>query len=103
MYSTLASKVVFVSGGTRGIGLCIAQKMAAEGASIIVSGRNADTANNVASNLPVVQESQRHHAVSCDLNSSATSISESANDAVQKFGKVDVLVNCAGDDLFLFL
>ena len=39
---SLKDKVIFISGGSRGIGLAMAKKAAADGAKIIVAAKTAD-------------------------------------------------------------
>ena len=41
----LADKRVFVSGSTRGIGYAVAEACLAEGASVVINGRNANKAS----------------------------------------------------------
>ena len=40
---TLAGKTLFISGGSRGIGLAIAHALLAKGAKLVITGRRADT------------------------------------------------------------
>ncbi len=48
----LAGRRALVFGSTSGLGLAVAQVLAAEGARVAVSGRNADRAGEIASSLP---------------------------------------------------
>lgn len=43
MSSTLENKIALITGGTTGIGLATAKRFAADGARVIVTGRNAET------------------------------------------------------------
>ena len=74
--------IVFVTGGTRGIGQAIAQAFAAEGHTVLVGGRNAS--ENSA--FPVLTGDIRDPAVVDGLISRI----------VQEYGALDVLVNNAG-------
>ncbi len=48
----LSNKTVLITGGTSGIGLATAQRFAAEGATVIVTGRNPDTLKAAREILP---------------------------------------------------
>ena len=51
MTSELKGKVAIVTGGTRGIGYCIAQTLLAEGARVLLCGRDAATLRVALENL----------------------------------------------------
>jgi NAD(P)-dependent dehydrogenase (short-subunit alcohol dehydrogenase family) len=82
--SILSGKTVLVAGASRGIGLAIAQAMAAAGAEVIVAARSIDTLKAVASEL-------NGRFIALDLTSS-----DSIESAAEAVGTVDVLVNVAG-------
>jgi NAD(P)-dependent dehydrogenase (short-subunit alcohol dehydrogenase family) len=91
----MQGKTALVTGSTSNIGRAIAIGFAAEGANVVVSGRNASRGGEV------VQEIERAggHAqfVAADLNGSARAsreLSNAARDALR--GRIDVLVNSAG-------
>lgn len=88
---SLAGKSAVVTGGGSGIGAAIALAFAADGANVIIAGRNADKLNEVVSNA----ESKRISVMACDV-SQRDQASKLINDATAKFGKVDILVNAAG-------
>jgi 3-oxoacyl-[acyl-carrier protein] reductase len=87
--SELAGKVAIVTGSTRGIGRAIAERFAAEGASVVVHGRSLDACAEVASTIP----NAVWHA--CDLASPGLA-DGLVQAALQAFGRLDVLVNNAG-------
>ncbi len=85
----LAGRVAIVTGSTRGIGRAVAARFAAEGASIIVHGRDEAAAAAVASTIP--------GAVSCAGDIGAAGVVESlVSKAVDTFGQLDIVVNNAG-------
>ena len=90
---TLAGKVAIVTGGTRGIGLAIARLLAEDGASVVVSGRDAARLD------AAVKELESLGAPALGVPADATK-REDADRLVEvtreRFGRIDVLVNNAG-------
>ncbi|HST65851.1 MAG TPA: 3-oxoacyl-[acyl-carrier-protein] reductase [Mycobacteriales bacterium] len=86
----LAGRVALVTGSTRGIGREIANALAAAGARVAVSGRNADNAAEVAAAI-----GGEARGFACDIASteSAAALVESVE---RDMGSVDILVNNAG-------
>jgi short-subunit dehydrogenase len=89
----LHNKTVFVTGGSRGLGLLLAREFAARGANVAISARDADELSRVAVQLGEIAD--RILTVEADMT-----MREEAEAAIQKtnerFGPVDVLVNNAG-------
>lgn len=90
----LQGKSAVVTGSTRGIGLGIAQALVREGATIVVSARNAEECQKVAAQLE--KAGGRALAIAADLSSSEEirRLARSAQDVLG--GGVDILVNNAG-------
>jgi 2-hydroxycyclohexanecarboxyl-CoA dehydrogenase len=90
--SRLQGKVALVTGAGRGIGRGIAQKFAAEGASVVVTDVLEGSAKAVADAIgdPAV-------ALHCDVTS-PESVAAAVAAALARFGRIDVLVNNAGWD-----
>jgi NAD(P)-dependent dehydrogenase (short-subunit alcohol dehydrogenase family) len=84
----LAGKAALVTGGAAGIGLAIAEALAAHGVRVAVADLNADAAAEAAGRLGGV-------AVRMDVRERA-SVEAGFADAVTAFGKVDLLVANAG-------
>tara|TARA_A100001015_G_C15019730_1_gene727340 strand:+ start:564 stop:1307 length:744 start_codon:yes stop_codon:yes gene_type:complete len=98
----LKEKVILITGSTRGIGLAIAKKAAREGAHIIVSGRNQENSEKVASEL-AEEFNINALGVACNV-SDVESCQNLVSKAIEKFSKIDILVNNAGitkDNLLL--
>jgi NAD(P)-dependent dehydrogenase (short-subunit alcohol dehydrogenase family) len=89
----LKNRVAVVIGGTSGIGRAIALGLAEAGADVIPTGRRAKLAEEVAGE--VVSRGRRSLATTADV-SDTHSIRELADTIIEKFGKVDILVNAAG-------
>jgi len=86
-------QVVVVTGGGRGIGRAIAAHFAADGAQIVAASR---TPSELAeTKADVERKGGRCHVHSCDI-SIARQVESLVDDIVKRFGRIDVLVNCAG-------
>jgi 3-oxoacyl-[acyl-carrier protein] reductase len=96
----LSGQVAFVTGGTRGIGLAIAERLHQSGAAVGLVGRNADAARDVAARLGA-----RAAGFGCDVADQAQV--EAAVEACERtLGPISILVNNAGltrDNLLLRL
>src|SRR5947207_1310511 len=86
----LEGKVALVTGGARGIGYAIAQRFAAEGASVAVLALHAESAERAAAALgsPTV-------AIAADV-SEDEAMARAVQSTVDAFGRLDVMVNNAG-------
>jgi rhamnulose-1-phosphate aldolase/alcohol dehydrogenase len=88
----LATRVAFVTGGGSGIGKAIAQRLAAEGACVVVADLDLAAAEAVAKEIG---SSDVAVAVGADVSSSEA-VEEALRAAVLAFGGVDLIVNNAG-------
>jgi rhamnulose-1-phosphate aldolase/alcohol dehydrogenase len=88
----LATRVALVTGGGSGIGRAIAQRLAAEGACVVVADRDGDAAREVAEGIGSPDVAV---AVTVDVTDSA-GIAQAFREAVLAFGGVDLVVNNAG-------
>jgi NAD(P)-dependent dehydrogenase (short-subunit alcohol dehydrogenase family) len=89
----LTSKTAVVIGGTSGIGLTLAKGLAIAGANVIPSGRRRELVESVASEIK--KTGRGSLAMSCDV-ADRSSLQAVLEAACAEFGKVDILVNCAG-------
>ncbi|MCF8587837.1 SDR family NAD(P)-dependent oxidoreductase [Gordonia liuliyuniae] len=90
--SKLADKIAFVTGAGQGIGAAIAAKLAAEGATVVVTDINAETAEATAASL-----GGDSIGLPVDVTS-RESVNAAVDTAVDRFGRIDILVNNAGWD-----
>jgi NAD(P)-dependent dehydrogenase (short-subunit alcohol dehydrogenase family) len=90
---TLSGKVAVVIGGTAGIGRAIALGLAEAGADVAPSSRRADRVEEAAREVEVLGR-QALRAIS-DVTDRG-SLERLLGAALDAFGKVDILVNCAG-------
>jgi 3-oxoacyl-[acyl-carrier protein] reductase len=85
--------VAIVTGGGQGIGLSIAEAFVRHGASVVVADVDADKAR--AAVTPLVDAGASIEAVGCDVTSERDQTAL-VRACVDRFGRVDVLVNNAG-------
>jgi NAD(P)-dependent dehydrogenase (short-subunit alcohol dehydrogenase family) len=92
--ANLAGKVAIVTGSTKGIGLAIAERMHAAGATVVVSSRSAGDVASVAQRLraPAI-------GIPCDVGDPAA-CQRLVDETVKRLGRIDVLVNNAGFGIF---
>jgi NAD(P)-dependent dehydrogenase (short-subunit alcohol dehydrogenase family) len=93
MSGKLEDKGVVVTGGTSGIGRGIAQACAAEGARVVLAGRNQERGDEVKAEIEA--DGGECHFVATDITRVEDCRSLIA-EAVGALGRVDVLVNAAG-------
>jgi 2-hydroxycyclohexanecarboxyl-CoA dehydrogenase len=87
----LTDKIAIVTGGGQGIGRAIAEKLAAEGATVVVTDLVGQNASQTADGLPGAV------AIGVDVTD-RQAVQAMADQVVQLFGRIDVLVNNAGWD-----
>ena len=91
--------VAIVTGASRGLGRAIAREYAREGASVVISARSQSPSGLAGT----VEETTREIrdaggevlATSCDVTDEAQ-VNEMVRQAVERYGKIDVLFNNAG-------
>jgi 3-oxoacyl-[acyl-carrier protein] reductase len=89
----LEDKVAIVTGAGQGIGHGIALKLAREGARVVASDANVETALQTASEI----ESLGHTALSMRTDvADPSEVSQMVEETVAQFGKIDILINNAG-------
>ena len=86
-------QVAIVTGGSRGIGAAIVLRLAADGFHVVAVARNMDKLQAVCAQAIAAGGSAE--AVTCDIAESAA-VTKMVEDAVEKHGRLDVLVNNAG-------
>ncbi len=88
---TLEDKIAIVTGAGQGIGRAIADKLAAEGATVVVTDLDEASAKQTAAGLPGAV------AIRADVTD-RQDVQAAVDRVMQQFGRVDVLVNNAGWD-----
>jgi NAD(P)-dependent dehydrogenase (short-subunit alcohol dehydrogenase family) len=89
----LSTKSAVVIGGTSGIGRALALGLAAAGANVAASSRGLEEVERVAAEIEAM--ARRTIRVRCDVQD-RSSLETLLAKAREGFGKVDILVNCAG-------
>lgn len=89
----LKNKVAVITGGTRGLGLSIAQTYGAAGAAVVVTGRSQSTIDKVVADLQA--DGVQAAGIACDV-SDFKQVEALGDFAVKTFGKIDIWVNNAG-------
>lgn len=90
---SLAGSVAVVTGGSRGIGLAIAHKLAAMSVAVVITARDESMAKQVASDLATSEH--RAEGVRCDVTD-IDSVNALGDHMRSRYGRVDILVNNAG-------
>ena len=96
---TLAKKTVFITGASRGIGLAIGLRAAADGANVVVTGKTVEPHPKLPGTIhtaaeAVEQAGGRALAVAMDVRDEAQ-VRAAVTAAAERFGGIDVLVNNA--------
>ena len=87
------NKTVFITGGSRGIGKCAVEAFSKNGYNVAFTYLNSkEKAENIATGCGAL-------AIRCDVSNSSD-VKHSIDLAIEKFGKIDVLINNAGIDEF---
>ncbi len=90
----LNGHVALIIGGNRGLGLSMAQALAEAGAAISIAARDTNVNRAAAKQL---QDNYSVEVIStcCDVTEEA-SIQEAVEKTIERFGKIDILINSAG-------
>jgi len=86
-------QVVFITGGSRGLGLALALEYARRGAAIAICGRDPRSLERAAQRIE--ESGAAAFTVQCDVRNAAE-ISDALVRAYERFGRLDLLVNNAG-------
>jgi citronellol/citronellal dehydrogenase len=97
--ASLAGKTMFISGGSRGIGLAIALRAARDGANIAIAAKTAEPNPKLPGTIhsaAVEIEAAGGHAlpILCDIRDEAA-VQAAVAATAQRFGGIDILVNNA--------
>ena len=88
-----SGEVALITGGSRGLGLEIAQGFGAAGATVVITARREQWLAEAERSLK--EQGVTVHAMLCDV-ADASSVQQAVQQALAACGKIDVLVNNAG-------
>ena len=95
----LSGKRIFITGGSRGIGLAIALRAARDGASVAIAAKTSEPNPKLPGTIHSAAEEIRAAGgtalpIQCDLRDEEQ-IASAVNQAAQAFGGIDILINNA--------
>jgi NAD(P)-dependent dehydrogenase (short-subunit alcohol dehydrogenase family) len=90
----LSGKVAFVTGASKGIGRAVAEQLAAEGADVVITARTEQPLEDTAREIAAMTQRQVV-AMPGDMSKS-DEVERCVNATLKKFGRIDILVTCAG-------
>ena len=88
---SLAGKVAVITGSSRGIGKAIAERMAEQGAHVVISSRKPEPCAEVAQAINAVRGAGTAIAIPANI-SSKDNLTQLAAQSIRYFGKIDILV-----------
>ena len=96
---SLAGKKIFISGGSRGIGLAIALRAARDGAMIAIAAKTSDPHPKLPGTIhtaaqEIIAAGGKALPIQCDLRDE-NQITEAVEKAASEFGGLDILINNA--------
>ncbi|MEN9958050.1 MAG: hypothetical protein RLZZ474_294 [Bacteroidota bacterium] len=89
----MKNQVVIITGASSGIGKALAFEFGKQGAIVVITGRNQTNLSEAAAELQAANIQQ--HAIVCDSSSEEQS-RKMVQEVVERFGKIDLLINNAG-------
>jgi NADP-dependent 3-hydroxy acid dehydrogenase YdfG len=93
MVDNVSGKVVIITGASSGLGEAAARHLAAQGASVVLAARRSERIESLVGEIS--KAGGKAIAVATDVTKQAD-MQQLANAALDKFGRIDVLVNNAG-------
>jgi len=96
---SLQGKRIFITGGSRGIGLAIALRAAQDGASVAIAAKTIEPNPKLPGTIDTAAEEIRAAGgtalpIQCDLRDE-NQIADAVNLAAKEFGGIDILINNA--------
>src|SRR4051794_41306228 len=91
--SNKGKRVAWVTGGGSGIGEAGAEALAADGWTVVVSGRRKDALDTVVAKI--AKSGGKAEAIALDV-SKADDVNKAAEQILSRHGRIDLLVNSAG-------
>jgi len=96
----MKDKVVIVTGGANGLGRCLSIQLAEKGAKLIILDKDEKQLKSIQRNLENKKCYVDSHLI--DL-ADLTSVRKKADALIDKYNKIDILINCAGFEVDGFI
>ena len=93
MSDPLQGRLAIVTGGSRGIGFAIADKLAELGAEVVITARNQDELDNAATQIR--KSGDKCDGIRCDV-SSLSDVQQFSGNLARRLGALKILINNAG-------
>ena len=91
----LNGRSAVVTGGSKGLGLAIAEEYAKSGADVAILARDQGALAEAKAKIQAGAPGRKVSAISCDV-SKAADIRKTYDQIMSEFGKIDIYVNNAG-------
>ena len=91
----LDGRSAIITGGSKGLGLAIAQEYAASGADVAIVARDPGALAEAKAQIEADAPGRKVVAISCDV-AKAADVRRAYDEAMSAFGKIDIFVNNAG-------
>ena len=96
---SLKDKVIFISGGSRGIGLAMVKRAAQDGAKVVIAAKTADPHPKLPGTIytaaeEIVEAGGEALPVICDIRNE-DNVRDAVNKSVDHFGGIDICINNA--------
>ena len=94
---SLKDKVIFISGGSRGIGLAMVKRAAQDGAKVVIAAKTADPHPKLPGTIytaaeEIVEAGGEALPVICDIRNE-DNVRDAVNKSVDHFGGIDICIN----------
>lgn len=96
---SISGQSTIVTGGSRGIGRTVAERLAADGADVAICSRDQERADAAAEKIRDEDVPGSILPVECDVRD-RDAVASLVDEAMAEFGDVDILVNNAGANFF---
>ncbi len=89
----LQNKITIITGASKGLGKAFAVRFASEGSSVVLTGRSYDLLKDLCSEINA--SGGEAYPIRMDVKD-GESIQNAVNETVERYGKIDVLINNSG-------
>jgi NAD(P)-dependent dehydrogenase (short-subunit alcohol dehydrogenase family) len=96
----LKDKIVIITGGSSGMGLYMAKKLAEDGAKVVITGRDETKLANALQKIKGGNDDLAVHCISMDVRK-PEDVERMKNETINVFGRIDCLVNNAAGNFIV--